>query len=213
MSSFLDLIVLCGSTTLAILITVPLTGALVRLRANYNPKGLQLDQEGNVEPHTGPVVTSFFGMLKRVKRIEVSLTWQNLRQASYRRCVRAGEDCTRGQVCSIMLLDDAVAHDLYQVPTVIATAVLMLFTVLALNSTTGSFRGRAEPPVTGALGTLAFSLFTMLLSLPVVILTDRYVLDLYIYIFQSATQFPLSEQSPLRTDSLGFAPSMRSASS
>ena len=40
--------------------------------ANYNPRGLQLDAEGNIEPHTGPVVTSFFGMLRRVKRIEVS---------------------------------------------------------------------------------------------------------------------------------------------
>ena len=72
MFSIFDVLVLCGSTSIAILTTVPLTGALVRLRANYNPKGLQLDQEGNVEPHTGPVVTSFFGMLRRVKRIEVS---------------------------------------------------------------------------------------------------------------------------------------------
>jgi len=38
--------------------------------ANYNPRGLRLDAEGNIEPHTGPVVTSFFGMLKRAKRIE-----------------------------------------------------------------------------------------------------------------------------------------------
>ena len=40
--------------------------------ANYNPKALQLDPEGNVNVHTGPVVTSFFGMLRRVYRIEVS---------------------------------------------------------------------------------------------------------------------------------------------
>ncbi|KAI0070182.1 mitochondrial carrier [Panus rudis PR-1116 ss-1] len=53
-----------------LLIATPLTGALVRLRANYNPRGLQLDDEGNAEPHTGPIVTSFFGMLGRVKRIE-----------------------------------------------------------------------------------------------------------------------------------------------
>lgn len=77
------------SIAVSLLITVPLTGALVRLRgecvsadpwycttkhsysANYNPRGLRLDPEGNFEPHTGPVVTSFFGMLKRVKRIEV----------------------------------------------------------------------------------------------------------------------------------------------
>ena len=55
-----------------LLITVPLTGALVRLRANYNPKGLQLDPEDGVQPHTGPVITSFFLMLSRVRKLEVS---------------------------------------------------------------------------------------------------------------------------------------------
>ena len=55
-----------------LLITVPLTGALVRLRANYNPKGLQLDPEDGVQPHTGPVITSFFVMLSRARRLEVS---------------------------------------------------------------------------------------------------------------------------------------------
>ncbi|KAI0374132.1 mitochondrial carrier [Pilatotrama ljubarskyi] len=58
------------SLSLSLLITVPLTGALVRLRANYNPKALQLDPEGNVHVHTGPIVTSFFGMLGRAYRIE-----------------------------------------------------------------------------------------------------------------------------------------------
>ncbi|KZT11031.1 mitochondrial carrier [Laetiporus sulphureus 93-53] len=71
---FMDAITLIGllglSLAASLLITVPLTGALVRLRANYNPRGLRLDAEGNIEPHTGPVVTSFFGMLRRVKRIE-----------------------------------------------------------------------------------------------------------------------------------------------
>jgi hypothetical protein len=55
-----------------IVFTVPLTGALVRLRANYNPKGLQLDPEDGVQPHTGPVITSFFVMLSRVRQLEVS---------------------------------------------------------------------------------------------------------------------------------------------
>jgi hypothetical protein len=53
-----------------LLVTVPLTGALVRLRANYNPKGLQLDPEDGVQPHTGPVITSFFVMLSRVRQLE-----------------------------------------------------------------------------------------------------------------------------------------------
>ena len=50
---------------------MPLTGALVRFRANYNPKGLRLDAEGGAQPHTGPVISTFLGMLKRVYRIEV----------------------------------------------------------------------------------------------------------------------------------------------
>jgi hypothetical protein len=69
---FLELIGLFISLGIYLGIAVPLNGALVRLRANFNPKSIQLDAEGNVEPHTGPVVTSFFGMLTRVKRIEVS---------------------------------------------------------------------------------------------------------------------------------------------
>lgn len=68
---FVFIITVILTVLAGLLITTPLTGALVRLRANYNPKGLQLDDDGNVEPHTGPVVTSFFAMLGRVKRIEV----------------------------------------------------------------------------------------------------------------------------------------------
>ncbi|KAE9411429.1 mitochondrial carrier [Gymnopus androsaceus JB14] len=51
-------------------IIVPLTGVLVRFRANYNPKRVALDHEGNATPHTGPVIRSYFGMMKRVYQIE-----------------------------------------------------------------------------------------------------------------------------------------------
>ncbi|KAH9026942.1 mitochondrial carrier [Lactarius deliciosus] len=44
------------------LITVPLTGSLVRL---------QLDSEDGVQLHTDPVMTSFFLMLSRVRSLEV----------------------------------------------------------------------------------------------------------------------------------------------
>ena len=60
----LELLGLVLSLTVYLAIAIPLNGALVRLRANFNPKAIQLDAEGNVEPHTGPIVTSFFGMLK-----------------------------------------------------------------------------------------------------------------------------------------------------
>lgn len=69
--AFTDMLLLVASLTVSLAILVPLTGALVRFRAHYNPKGLQLDPEGDVQPHTGPVITSFFAMLVRVHRIEV----------------------------------------------------------------------------------------------------------------------------------------------
>ena len=68
-----SLLFLLLSLALSLAIVVPLTGGLVRFRANYNPKGLQLDAEGGAQPHTGPVISTFFGMLKRVYRIEVSV--------------------------------------------------------------------------------------------------------------------------------------------
>ncbi|PSR81156.1 hypothetical protein PHLCEN_2v6491 [Hermanssonia centrifuga] len=61
---------LVGSLAISLAITVPLTGALIRVRANFNPKSIQLDEEGNASAHTGPVITGFFGMLRRVKKIE-----------------------------------------------------------------------------------------------------------------------------------------------
>jgi hypothetical protein len=74
MLAFTDMLLLVGSLAISLAILVPLTGALVRFRAHYNPKGLQLDPEGGVQPHTGPVITSFFAMLVRVYRIEVRFT-------------------------------------------------------------------------------------------------------------------------------------------
>ena len=70
--SILSLLLFALFLAIFLLITVPLTGGLVRLRANYNPKGLQLDPEDGVQPHTGPVITSFFVMLYRVRNLEVS---------------------------------------------------------------------------------------------------------------------------------------------
>jgi len=75
MGFVVDLLVIAVALAVTMIITVPITGALVRLRANYNPKGLQLDDEGVVHPYTGPQLTSFLGMLSRVKRLEVRLRW------------------------------------------------------------------------------------------------------------------------------------------
>ena len=70
--SFLDFLILLTSLGFALVVAVPLAGTLVRFRANYTPKGLQLDGEGGVQPHTGPVVNSYFAMFMRVKRLEVN---------------------------------------------------------------------------------------------------------------------------------------------
>lgn len=73
MLGFFDAIVLLVSLAISLAILVPLSGVLVRFRANYNPKALQLDTEGHVQAYTSPVITSYFAMLKRVYDIEVSL--------------------------------------------------------------------------------------------------------------------------------------------
>jgi hypothetical protein len=45
-------------------------GVLVRFRANYNPKALRLDAEGEAQAHTGPVIESYFAMFVRTWKIE-----------------------------------------------------------------------------------------------------------------------------------------------
>ena len=66
----MDLTSLLIYFTVSLTIMVPLAGTLVRFRVNYNPKGPQLDA-GGAQSYTGPVVTTFFGMLTRVYEIEV----------------------------------------------------------------------------------------------------------------------------------------------
>jgi len=63
-------LVLIPSLAISLFFVVPLTGVLVRFRANYTPRGLALDNEGSAVPHTGPVVKSYFSMFKRVWQIE-----------------------------------------------------------------------------------------------------------------------------------------------
>lgn len=66
-------LVLFLALILSLVVFVPLTGVLVRFRANYNPKGLQLDSDGGAVPYTGPVLRSYFGMMIRVYRLEVRM--------------------------------------------------------------------------------------------------------------------------------------------
>ncbi|KAI6134478.1 mitochondrial carrier [Pisolithus croceorrhizus] len=153
MLGLLDMIVLTASLAISLAIMVPLVGAIVRFRANYNPKGLQLDPEGDVQPHTGPVISSFFAMLKRVYDIE---GWPGLYKGLSACTFRSGRyDLT-----------------LCIVPTLISSLIITLFLIVFLDDS--SFRHRAyTAPSAGILGTLFYSIFAMLVSLPQTIITDR----------------------------------------
>jgi len=65
-----NLFILFASLGFFVALAVPLSGVLIRFRANYNPKALQLDAEGGAQAHTGPVINSYFGMMMRVYNIE-----------------------------------------------------------------------------------------------------------------------------------------------
>lgn len=66
----LELLVLLISLAISLAMVVPFSGVLVRFRANFNPKGIRMDEEGSAAPPTGPVVKSYFAMFVRVFRIE-----------------------------------------------------------------------------------------------------------------------------------------------
>ncbi|CAE6514602.1 unnamed protein product [Rhizoctonia solani] len=72
------LLVMLGPIALGLFIAVPIAGAIVRLRANYTPKSLQLDQSDDAndsshvapETHVGPAVNGIINMIRRVYRLE-----------------------------------------------------------------------------------------------------------------------------------------------
>jgi len=132
---FFDIIIITLSFAASLAIIVPLSGVLVRFRANFNPRGLQLDADGNVQPHTGPVISSYFGMMARVYRIEgVSGLYKGL------------------------------------MPNMLMTILVGVFVLIFFDSMV-THPGAA--PTTTLLGTLVFSLFQMIVSLPAVVITYR----------------------------------------
>jgi hypothetical protein len=78
LSILLAALLLSTSLAFSLGLTIPFIWTLVRFRANFSPKSVHLDQDGGLEPHVGPVVTSYWGMLKRVKRIEVRVLLYNV---------------------------------------------------------------------------------------------------------------------------------------
>ncbi|KAJ6593960.1 hypothetical protein B0H19DRAFT_43111 [Mycena capillaripes] len=133
----LDYVLLIPSLAISLFIAVPLTGVLVRFRANYTPRGLALDTDGAAFPHTGPVVNSYFGMFRRVWQIEgFSGLYKGL------------------------------------MPTFL-TALVVSLAIITFTDAPNSRHSSYRAPATGILGTLFYSLFMMLLSLPSAIITYR----------------------------------------
>jgi len=128
------------SLTIYLLIVVPIFGVLVRFRANYTPRGLQLDGEGGVQPHTDPAVNSYVAMFKRVKQLE---GWPGLYKG----------------LMPVVLV------------SVATTAFLLVLPNISLSDPGGLSKYYAA--VSGWWDRLAFSLFTMFIGLPFVIITNR----------------------------------------
>lgn len=168
-----SIIILAISITLSVLISQPFTGALVRLRANYLPKAVSLDnvledgslggQENGVRGVTpraisgyflrerqstakiGPVVNGIFSMLSRTKRLE---GWPGIFKG--------------------------------YAPVVCQLFVLGLFTFLFYNvggiTGTGGGQYRAAPSGPGQFGfwsNLFFMIITSLVALPLNVITNR----------------------------------------
>ncbi|KAF8664364.1 hypothetical protein AX16_000736 [Volvariella volvacea WC 439] len=137
MLNFYEFLILIPSLAISLAIVVPFTGILVRFRANYNPKGLQLDSEGGAQPHTGPIIRSYFQMMVRVYRLE---GWAGLYKGL--------------------------------MPTLISSAVVTALIIVFLDAPNPR-HGAYRAPVVGVLGTLAYSIAIMLISLPTAIITYR----------------------------------------
>lgn len=144
--SFVFAVMFILSLAFSFAVAVPLAGALVRFRANYTPKGLQLDGEGGVQPHTGPVVNSYFAMLARIKRLE---GWSGLYKGF--------------------------------MPSLLSSFVIIAFIAILPGTPIAHSSGHKKyiAPVEGVWNRLAYSLFMMIISLPVTIITNRSITTPY----------------------------------
>ncbi|CUA75799.1 hypothetical protein RSOLAG22IIIB_06080 [Rhizoctonia solani] len=80
LGAFVFLLFMLGPIALGLFILVPICGTIVRLRANYTPKGLQLYQVDDAntnesthvapETHIGPSISAIFNMTSRIYRLE-----------------------------------------------------------------------------------------------------------------------------------------------
>ncbi len=77
----------------------PLSAVVVRYQAHYSPKGIKSQskdglENSDVQPHTAAVASSFLGMLRRVKRLEVTISHPAGAGPLISYLTRAGRDFT-----------------------------------------------------------------------------------------------------------------------
>ncbi|WVN89864.1 uncharacterized protein L203_105094 [Cryptococcus depauperatus CBS 7841] len=106
-------------------ITMPFYGALVRLRANYNPHAVGLDQH---EARVGPTLHTLLGTLKRTKRLE---GWWGLWKGTYPALAYS----TLLSICSIIFVGGSATKgpkNTYSVPEAGGVAMALFTIVLTL---------------------------------------------------------------------------------
>lgn len=158
-----ELIVFSVTLAVVLSVSVPLSGTLVRYRASYNPRGLALDAEGGATPHTGPVVNSYFGMMKRVYNIEVCTLPQRAGFApittitDHTGCVRAGPVCTRASVriYSELSMFSLLLTLCLLVPTLLTASAIAIFVLLFLGSSSMGSTHKYNAPSAGIVGRLS----------------------------------------------------------
>ncbi|KAG9083775.1 hypothetical protein FRC06_004372 [Ceratobasidium sp. 370] len=153
MASLLGVIVfllaMIGPIGLGLALSVPLAGAIVRLRANYTPKGLQLNQEEDIngsshvapEARVGPAVHGIVNMLRRIYRLE---GWPGMYKGF--------------------------------MPAFISTMLLTLWAVLTIpGHAKYQPRGQMHVPAAGVFRSLLYGMGTLVVAIPYEILFNRAV--------------------------------------
>ena len=65
--------------------------------------------------------------------------------------------------------------DVYEVPHLIATAIMTAFALVFYGSSGPRHHGMANPPRAGPFGVLIYSIFWMIITLPAIIVSYRWV--------------------------------------
>ncbi|KAG6833261.1 hypothetical protein H0H87_009436 [Tephrocybe sp. NHM501043] len=142
---------------ISLAITIPFVGILIRYRAHYSPKAVQLDSEfEGAQTQTGPVIHGYFSTFKRVYKLEVRLS-------NYRDSSRGSQFLKQGW------------SGLYKGAMPVFLSVLLLFplSILRLILRNGLDPDKPKLEDLRGLGVFALGIVSLLVSLPFTILQYR----------------------------------------